>query len=106
MCNNVVIHSYKLDIPDRIASNQEELANIIGLENVIMDEGGVTPSGAMYEDAVFCDTDCLCPVNLEATSKAAGYNQSRLDNENKHDPFDYHWRKQEQPSNKSSTKED
>ena len=89
MCSNVIFHN--LDY--RSASNQRELAAIIGQEHIVMDAGGVTPSGAVYEDAEFCPDDCLCPVNLPATAIEARYEHSSKDAAGEHDPFDYHWRK-------------
>lgn len=89
MCSNVIFH----DLDFRPASNQGELAGIIGQDNIVMDQGGVTPSGAVYEDAEFCPDDCLCPVNLPATAIKAGYEHSSRDDDGEHDPFDFHWRR-------------
>jgi hypothetical protein len=85
MCNNVIIHGPKT----RTATCQGELADIIGRKNMVMD----SLPDALHEDAEFCATDCLCPVNLSATAAKAGYQHSRIDAEGEHDPFDVHWRR-------------
>ena len=89
MCSNVIFHN--LDF--RSASNQRELAAIIGQHHLVMDGGGTSPSGAVYDAAEFCPDDCLCPVNLPATAVEAGYEHGSMDDNGDHDPFDFHWRK-------------
>ena len=89
MCSNVIFHH--LDF--RSASNQGELAAIIGQERLVMDGGGTSPSGAIYEAAEYCPDDCLCPVDLPATAIECGYDHSSKDAAGEHDPFDFHWRK-------------
>lgn len=77
MCDNIVFHD-----GNEIAASQGHLAAIIGRENIVMDTG-----------AEYHADDCLCPVNLASSASKAGYEQSRLDWEGEHDPFDCHWRK-------------
>lgn len=78
MCSIVIFH----DMDCRSATNQGELAAIIGNGSLVMEEG-----------AAYHDGDCLCPVNLPSTAEKAGYVHSSRDGEGEHDPFDFHWRK-------------
>lgn len=88
MCSNVIFH----DLDSRTVFSQGELAAIIGQQNIVMDGGGVSPSGGIYDEAEFCSNGCLCSVNLPATAEKAGYHHSRDDMDGHVDPFDYHWR--------------
>lgn len=57
--------------------DQGGLAAVVGQENIVIMPG--------YECG-FEPEMCLCPINIEATAKNAGY-------ESKYDAGDYEWRK-------------
>lgn len=77
MCRCVVF-----DETEQVAETQGELAEIIGRENVVILDG----------DAIE-DIYCLCPVDLEASAKRAGYEHSDMDAGGELDGVDWHWRK-------------
>ena len=75
MCSNLLVHG----APLKVLTTQREVAALVGLHNLVV-EGGYSPQS------------CLCPVDLEATAKNAGFECSTIDEDGAPDPFDFHWR--------------
>ncbi len=83
MCDSVILHKADgtvLDLP-----TQGMLAMEIGESNIVVDD--------------FDSASCLCPVDISASARKAGYISCKTDENEEYDPFDTHW--YAQPSNKS-----
>lgn len=85
MCRGVIIH--QPGQADVRCDTQGELAAVIGEKNIkFTDYPEFGPS-------VFEPMICLCPVDMEATAKAAGFVWSEEDPAGEFDAFDDHFYK-------------